>query len=219
MSAHGIPINALNCSYRNFIDFPNYLPKNISIIHLEHNKITKISRLRSNYSLYKNVDDIYLDYNQIELIDDFESYAWLQQFRILSLRGNKLTKLPIYALRNALDKNKNVGKLYLSSNPWRCDCSYVPKFQELLQKYYNVIKDVSKIECKYVEGDNLFTRVVLTLKRTEVCKNSTENSIHALDLLNGILASLIILIVSKLIYDYYRYKKYGKVPWIVSKMP
>lgn len=219
LSPNGIPINTLNCSHRNFINFPKYLPENTSILHMEHNKITNIKDLRSNYTLYKSVVDIFLDYNYIGLIDDFESYIWLQNFRVLSLRGNKLTKIPIYALRNALDKNKNIGKIYLSNNPWRCDCSFVPKFQELLLKHYTLIKDVTKIECKYIEGDDLFKRDILSLKRSEVCKTSTNNSIHALDWINGVLASLIILILSKLGYDYYRYRRYGKVPWIVSKMP
>lgn len=186
---------------------------------MEHNLLKNIKDLRSNYSVYKDVVDIFLDYNQIEHIDEFETYTWLQNFRVLSLRGNKLTKIPIYALRNSLDKNKNIGKLYLSNNPWRCDCSFVPKFQELLQKHYTLIKDVNKIECKYIEGDNLFKRDILSLKRSEVCKTAASNSIHALDWINGILASLIILILSKLGYDYYRYRRYGKVPWIVSKMP
>lgn len=211
------PINAINCSSRNFLNFPIYLPQNTSIIYLSNNKIENLNSLR--LTIYRDVSDIYLDNNFIDSIDDLESILWLQNFRILSIKGNKLTKIPIYALRNALQKNLRIGKLYLSHNPWRCDCSFVPKFQEILQQYHSIIKDIDNITCKYVEGDNLFTRKVLTLQRSEVCKLPTENKIHPLDLLNGILASLIVLILSKLGYDYFRYRRYGKVPWIVSKMP
>jgi hypothetical protein len=52
-----------------------------------------------------------------------------------------------------------------------------------------------------------------------VCREPSEYLIQPLDLLNGILASLIILVIGKLIYDYWSFKKTGKLPWLVAKMP
>lgn len=172
--------------------------------------------LRTTYS---SVQDIYLDYNEIESIDALESVDWLENFRVFSLRGNQLTKLPVYVLNNALERNHQVAKLYLSENPWRCECIFSLRLQDLLQKYHSIINDASNVKCKYIEGDNNFGNSVLALKRGDVCKLPTEYKIRPLDLLNGVLATLIILIFSKLFYDYYHYRKSGRLPWIVTKMP
>lgn len=163
--------------------------------------------------------DIYLDYNEIKSIDALESDNWLVNFRVFSLRGNQLTKLPVYVLNNALEGNHQAAKLYLSENPWRCECIFTLRFQNLLQKYISIIIDASNVTCKYIEGDDNFGNSVLALKRGDVCKLPTEYTIRPLDLLNGVLASLIILIFSKLSYDYYHYRKSGRLPWIVTKMP
>lgn len=42
---------------------------------------------------YRSVSDIYLDYNEIETIEALEADNWLERFRILSLKGNRLQKV------------------------------------------------------------------------------------------------------------------------------
>lgn len=118
-----------------------------------------------------------------------------------------------------MEKNHNVVQLFLSHNPWRCDCLFTMRFQELLRKYNTVIKDAMDVTCKYIEGDDNFGAQVLSLTRSDVCKLSTEYKVQPLDLLNGVLGALIILVLGKLGYDYYHYRKSGRLPWIVTKMP
>jgi len=60
---------------------------------------------------------------------------------------------------------------------------------------------------------------IQALSRSAVCREPSEYFIQPLDLLNGILASLIVLVIGKLIYDYWSFKKTGKLPWLVAKMP
>lgn len=48
---------------------------------------------------------------------------------LISLKGNELTKLPVYLLNNALEKNSLASALYLSENPWRCECNFMLRFQ------------------------------------------------------------------------------------------
>lgn len=40
---------------------------------------------------YKGVIDLYLDDNLVESIVQLEGSSWVDRFRLLSLRGNKLT--------------------------------------------------------------------------------------------------------------------------------
>lgn len=86
-------------------------------------------------------------------------------------------------------------------------------------KYHTVIRDAANVTCKYIEGDDNFGAQVMRLKRGDFCKLPNEHGIQPLDILNGVLGSLIVLVVGKLAYDYYHYRKSGRLPWIVTKIP
>lgn len=217
------PIIMVNCSGRNFTDLPEQLPAYTRIVHLENNSIGSIKALTTNPS-YGQVWDLYMDNNSIESISYLEGSNWISQFRIFSLKGNKLRELPSYALDNALMKNPNMPAgvtLFLGGNPWKCDCAFTPVFQELvLQKYSIQIRDLEDIKCSYISGDENSLKTINSLSRSSVCIASTDFSLQeGLDLLNAILVSLILFILGKLAYDYYHFKKSGKLPWIVSKIP
>ncbi|CAH1964948.1 unnamed protein product [Acanthoscelides obtectus] len=218
-----VPIITMNCSYRGLRELPSSLPNNTRTLHLEGNSIASLEPLNNN-PVYESLWDLYLDTNDVSSIDDLEGSFWLKHFREFSLKGNKLTKIPAYALDNALLKNPNMPKavrLYLGGNPWRCDCIFIPVFQELvLQKYATQIKDIRDVKCSYVQGDENSLMPIIDLSRSSVCRLPPEYSLQeGLDLLNGILASLIVFILGKLAYDYYHFKKTGRLPWIVTKMP
>lgn len=91
-------------------------------------------------------------------------------------------------------------------------------FQELLQIYRETIKDASVIQCVKRENDDTIFYPVLALKRNDVCI-SIEYTIQPIDMLSVFLAISVIFIVFKLIYDYYNFRAYGHLPWIVTKMP
>ncbi|KAJ8922978.1 hypothetical protein NQ315_001526 [Exocentrus adspersus] len=216
------PIIMVNCSERALTELPATLPRGTKILHLEDNSIENLKPLKTN-AAYRDLLDLYLDNNLVGGMGALEGSHWLTHFRVFSLKGNKLAELPVYALDNALEKNSNMPgavRIYLGGNPWRCNCVFTPVFQETLQKYSAQIKDMDDIKCAYVEGDENSLLPIADLSRSSVCKFPTEYSVQeALDLLNAVLACLIIFILGKLAYDYYHFKRTGRLPWIVTKMP
>lgn len=171
-----IPVITVNCSNQRLKEMPSVLPVNTTTLLLQRNNISNLLPLTHN-KVYANIADIYLDENQVTSIDNLEGAQWLKMFRVLSLRGNKLKEvemkfiivlnyiiktiltiydyfqLPVYVLDNAFEENKNVAKVYLGNNPWKCDCSFTPDFQNLLIKYSSLVKDKNDVTCFEQEDD------------------------------------------------------------------
>ncbi|XP_023288712.1 protein singed wings 2 isoform X2 [Orussus abietinus] len=182
-------------------------------------EITDLSSLATNPE-YRRIVDVYLNDNLIESIAPLEGSHWLDHFRLLDLRGNKLSDLPTYALENALLQSRNAASIYLGNNPWRCDCSFTPGFQDLLVRYERLIKDINDVKCSADARDDNSNKQIRELTRTEICVSPEEESwLYPLDVLNVILALLILLIIGKLVYDYWSFKKTGNLPWLVTKIP
>ncbi|KAK0091506.1 hypothetical protein PV326_003111 [Microctonus aethiopoides] len=212
---------AVNCSYRGLEEMPDFIPKNTTRLYLTGNKISDLTKIITN-PIYKEVRDLYLDNNLIESITILDGSYWLEHFRVFSLRGNKLADLPTYALENVLVQGENAVSIYLGNNPWTCDCLFTPGFQDLLLRYTNIIKDIHDIKCNLLMNDGENSRkLIKDLTRTEICvmPNDNEFFLHPLDILNIILATAILLIIGKFIYDYWLFKRTGKLPWIVTKIP
>ncbi|XP_071627504.1 protein singed wings 2 [Temnothorax longispinosus] len=214
-----IAFTSVNCSHRGLMEMPNFLPADTTTLRLSGNKIKDLTPLTTNPA-YKSVRDLYIDDNLVESIARLEGSDWLDRFRLLNLRGNKLTDLPTYALENALLHNNNVAGLYLGNNSWACDCHFTPSFQDLLIRHSNIIKDINDIRCAFTSDSDNSNKQIRDLTRTEICISPDEDSwLHPLDILNIVLASLIFLVLGKLLYDYWSFKKTGKLPWIVAKIP
>ncbi|XP_033219870.1 protein singed wings 2 [Belonocnema kinseyi] len=210
---------SVNCSNRGLTEMPSFLPANTTVLQLSENKITDLSPLATN-AVYRFVQDLYLDHNLVESISLLDGTHWLENFRLLNLRNNKLTDLPTYALEHALPQNINSARLYLGHNPWRCDCLFTPGFQDFLIRYANLVKDINDIRCSAVEADEIANKQIRELTRTEICISPEEDYwLLPLDVLNATLAFLIFLVLGKLLYDYLCFKRTGKLPWIVTKIP
>ncbi|XP_025195558.1 protein singed wings 2 isoform X2 [Melanaphis sacchari] len=134
----------------------------------------------------------------------------------LLVQGNQV---PTYALDNAFQRNRNIAQLYLGANPWRCNCLFAPAFQDFLIKYKSLIMDLSDIKCSYQQNDEYYLTPIHDLPRNTLCRNSTTDMVNFWDSLNVLLASLIVVIILKFIYDYIMYKKYGRIPRIITLLP
>ncbi|KAL7737857.1 hypothetical protein ACLKA6_006235 [Drosophila palustris] len=214
------PVYTVNCSHLQFHSLPSYLPENTTTLTINNNLISDINPLRDNPH-YRSVTDVHVNDNRIANIDVLEDTDWLQNFRFFNLHGNRLRKFHVYALDNALNDNHNANILMLSQNPLHCTCKFGMRLREMLTKYKDVVRDGRNVTCTYMKGDELRLAKVLSLNREDICNIDGESDviIHPIDLLNCIFASLIILILGKLAYDYYYYRYHGRVPWIVMKMP
>ncbi|XP_062549946.1 protein singed wings 2-like [Armigeres subalbatus] len=213
------PLITVNCTGKGFYDLPSYLPPNTTVLHVANNNITSVERL-TTIDHYKKVQHIYLDNNKIESIDILEDSIWLDNFRILSLRGNKISRIRVYSVEHAFERNSNVGQLYLSNNPWRCGCRFATRMQAFLHKHESVVVDSRNITCYITDDDGHKSyHYMMVLTPNDVCLLTVHNKAAVYDILSILFASLILLIVIKLAYDYYIYRKYGKLPWLIMKMP
>ncbi|XP_055631956.1 protein singed wings 2 isoform X2 [Toxorhynchites rutilus septentrionalis] len=213
------PLVTVNCTGKGFYRLPSYLPPNTTVLHVSNNEITEVDQLATT-DLYNQVQDIYLDHNKLTSIDVLEDSIWLDNFRILSLRGNQISRIRVYSLEHAFERNTHVGQLFLGSNPWRCGCRFATRMQEFLRKHESVIVDSRNITCYTLDDEGRKSYVpVMTLTPNDVCRLAEHNKAAIYDILSIIFASLILLILTKLAYDYYIYRKYGKLPWLVMKIP
>ncbi|XP_039451179.1 protein singed wings 2 isoform X2 [Culex pipiens pallens] len=213
------PMVTVNCTGKEFYRLPSYLPPNTTVLHVANNRITEVELL-TRVEMYMQVKDIYLDNNNITSIDILEDSEWLDNFRILSLRGNQIKRIRVYTMEHALQRNAHVGMLFLSDNPWRCGCRFATRMQEFLRKHESVVVDSRNITCYTLndEGHKSFLPV-MTLTPNDVCRETEDNRAAIYDVMSIVFASLIALIFTKLAYDYYIYRKYGKLPWLIMKMP
>lgn len=208
------PMYSVNCSGLGFHNFPRQLPDNTTTLFITNNRISSLNQLCTRNSTYNNVHDMYLDSNEIADVSVLENCVWFLNFRVLSLRGNLLEKIPNYAFRRSFEKSHHAIRLHLSENPWLCSCKLQPRLLKLCQKY-ELIVDQKQIRCLSERNEEeIYGKFLMELKQTDVCK-VTSFPLNVYEILSIIFSILITLILLNLLYDYYMYRKYGKLPYIV----
>lgn len=208
------PMYSVNCSGSGFYNFPSRLPDNTTTLFITHNRISSLNMLCTRNSTYNKVIDIYLDYNHIADASVLDNCEWFLKFRVLSLKGNLLERIPNYAFKNSFEKSQHAIKLYLSENPWLCNCRLQPRLLKLCQKY-ELIVDQKQIRCLSDKNEkHIFGRSLMELTKKEVCE-VTQFPLNPYEILSVVFAFLIFLLMVNLLYDYYVYKNYGKLPWVV----
>ncbi|XP_063709622.1 protein singed wings 2 [Culicoides brevitarsis] len=213
MQREGSPSYSVNCSNRGFYSLPEILPLNTTVLYISHNNISDLRPLVTN-SLYHDIDDIYLNNNLVTSIEVLENSVYLNNFRLLSLESNKISKISVFPLKNAFSRNPNLQSVFLSQNPWTCNCKFTPKFQQLLAKF-EFIRDARNITCRFEQDNPFSNRPVMSLTKNELCHQENEEFL-VIDIVNCILGLLIFVILAKLFYDYIQYRHYGRIPWLVK---
>lgn len=209
------PMFSVNCSASGFYQFPSKLPDNTTALFITHNNISSLNSLCFKNSTYNDVQDIYLDYNRISDASVLDNCEWFLNFRVLSLKGNLLERIPNYAFKNSFEKSQHASKLYLSENPWLCNCRLQPRLLKLCQKYDSIIMDQKQIRCLSDKNeDEIYGRSLMELTKNDVCLEK-KFPLNPYEILSILFACFIVMILANLLHDYYLYRKYNKLPWIV----
>ncbi|XP_060803188.1 protein singed wings 2 isoform X2 [Amyelois transitella] len=211
-----IPLITVDCANRGLREPPGSLPPSTTVLRLEGNKLNSIRNIIHNPK-YQKLVDLILDNNSISAVKELEGSEWFNTFRVLSLRGNKLKQIPLYAFDQAFQVNNNIMEVYLGHNPWRCDCHFIPRFQSLLRKYKRVIRDLTDIRCS--KSSDKSTSLISTMPLGNVCSDDVEMPISPINIVNLTLLLLIVLVVGRFLYDWRSFKATGKLPWLSSILP
>lgn len=79
--------------------------------------------------------------------------------------------------------------------------------------------DQKKIRCLSDKNEEeIYGRSLMELTKTDVCKEK-EFPFNNYEIMSIVFSVLIFLLLLNLLYDYYIYKYYGKLPWIVLNTP
>lgn len=209
---------AVNCSGRGLTTIPEMLPLDTKIVHLDGNEITNIT-LPPPPSNWASVLKLYLNNNSIGSFElKVKSYSNL---RTLHLQQNRLEEIPVHIL----EQLKHMDVLRLGDNPWLCACPVTIRFQDWIEKNFASL-DIDDIRCAKKPSDharsgiasssrseefNFAGQVIYKIPKSSLCPQPRE-PIEYLDVISAALATLTLLIIAKLTYDWRWQKRTGKLP-------
>jgi len=205
----------VDCSGRNLTTFPS-LPSDTTVLDLSYNLLDQeayndLDVVKMNYI---NLRSLILSYNKLSTID--MKLFKLKLDRAFKADHNVLTELP-YDFSQLL-QNFDTKNVTLGHNQWMCACHAEITSTGLQRK----IQDQKEVTCaEGSEPDSIIGRSIKEVEHALLCPPSkkVEQEELALKAVCVVLASLIIIILTKLLYDYWQYRHRGKLPWIVYRMP
>ncbi|KAM4022084.1 uncharacterized protein ACNLHF_027338 [Anomaloglossus baeobatrachus] len=135
---------------------PSFKSKiNLQMLRLSGNRIRKLSSTSLSRNL-KSVSELYVDNTGLKKVSSL-ALSRLRRLDVLDLRNNSLTSLPVSQLKSSTT-------IYLTGNPWKCDCSIAELYVRLLMWKKNDAEQ--EVQCKNpkgLEGRSLTTINLLSL--------------------------------------------------------
>lgn len=120
--------------------------KRLAVLHLENNKIERFDG--SEFNTVENLRELYLQHNSISHIDNM-TFEPLKSLQVLRLDYNRLYDYDVWTLST---NNVRLTELYLSNNPWSCDCEFVRSFRRYLTMPGNRVTDSAAVACQSDDG-------------------------------------------------------------------
>lgn len=138
---------SVNCLQWKNSSLPIYLPINTGSLNLTGNKIRSFNieltdREEIRKTNWQSVQYLYLKNNEIRTLRTIDGNPLIKKLVLLDLRDNQIEDVPLHIL----EQLTHLDRLYLSLNPWKCDCNTI-SFQSWLQK--NFVK-VSALSLNYL---------------------------------------------------------------------
>ena len=135
----------INCSFQLLNEIPMLTSIPIGPIYLEYVELiidnNNLTELKSaNYSGFNNITMIMASNNQIHSIG---LKHIPDKLKVLDVTNNSLQFLDDVVIK----RFENVSKLYLSGNPWRCDCDAV-KLLHFFHLFRHLIIDSKDMTCE-----------------------------------------------------------------------
>jgi len=205
----------VNCSSQNLTTFPS-LPQQTTVLDLSHNQLSQDS-----YDMLDVINQNYLEITSLILSHNNINYIGTKLLKMKLHRSfkadhNSLTEIP-YDFSLLLQKYDH-NQISLGSNPWHCTCNSEITDSSLLEK----VQDLMAVSCGAGSvPDSIVGRKLMDIDSSILCPPSekAEEKERVLQAVCGVLSFLIVITLSKLLYDYWNYTKRGKLPWIVYRMP
>lgn len=199
-----------DCSNQQLTSFPSQIPQYTAFLNLSNNNISSLGEL--NNPMYDGIVQLYLDNNYITSINELEGTKFIETFTILSLRNNRIKSVPTYFLADSFKRNYAARHFNLAGNRLTCDCNTAQALKSWFLSYKQNLPEVENVMC-----DNLQKRVV-DIQLIDVCIHKRAWT----DYISYIIAGeviLLLLLVSKVSYDYWVFKTAGYLPWPASRLP
>ncbi|CAJ0931556.1 unnamed protein product [Ranitomeya imitator] len=113
----------------------------LQVLRLSGNRIRKLSSTSFSRNL-KSVSELYVDNMGLKRVSSL-ALRRLRRLDVLDLRNNSLTSLSV-------SKLKSSTTIYLTGNPWKCDCSIAELYIRLLMGKKN--DPEQEVQCKSPKG-------------------------------------------------------------------
>lgn len=197
----------VNCTGGDLQELPAELPLRARVLRLAHNRIRSLTP-PPNGTGWENVLMLDVHGNEIASIDKVEPLRVLRSLMGLNLTSNRLSWVSAYVLEHL--RMHSMDDLRLSGNPWLCNCDSIP-FVTWLQESKKV-KDVEEIRCSDGALTGLKGQAIYALRKSDLCPQPTDWTQGLLDALSALMALAIVAILAKLLRDYLRQKRTGKLP-------
>ncbi|CAG9561604.1 unnamed protein product [Danaus chrysippus] len=200
---------AVDCSRRHLQQMPTNLPPNTVKLNVSYNNITSLQAVSDDPS-YEHLRNLLVDHNDITSIVDLEGTKFIDNFMVFSITNNKLKTIHTYVLSNRFD---TTGPSFLIANNYiHCDCNTEKVLKPWLLENLKSIPDYKSLECE----DNMGP--VVELKEFQVCHTPRDWTDYIYYII-GLEVLILVLLISKVSYDYWVFKTAGYLPWPANKMP
>lgn len=199
----------VNCTGRALEELPSELPVRTRVLWLANNRVKSLMPPANGVG-WESLLMLDVHGNEISSIDLVVTTRVLRSLMGLNLTHNRLSRLPSHVLEHL--REHSMDEVRLSGNPWLCNCDTVA-FVSWLQDN-KMVKDVEEIRCS--DGGGLTGKTIYALPKSDLCPQPTDWTQGLLDALSGLMALAIIAILAKLLRDYLRQKRTGKLPTFFS---